>query len=61
MSNKAEFEQKFTHIVNLLCRLDMKYTIVSDEFDEMLNAIKDAHDFCEFLVVPNEWPEVLER
>ena len=33
-------EQLFTDIVNNLCRLDMKYTFTTEEYDEMLERLR---------------------
>ncbi len=34
--DKINLDEMFTEIVNNLCRLDMKHTFTTEEFDEML-------------------------
>lgn len=35
-TDKTNLDEMFTEIVNNLCRLDMKHTFTTEEFDEML-------------------------
>lgn len=55
----GDIEKLSERIVNLLCVLDMKHTFVSDDFDEMLVAIKALDDKAREYRAQADFPEVI--
>ncbi len=39
-NDKINLDEMFTEIVNNLCRLDMKHTFTTEDFDEMLGRLE---------------------